>query len=118
MGCLLASLQSSTKTMGDQLCGSTVGTSRTVLDEGMLKLHFKVDKLTHLYRVIVDTIFVGHVSCSSAYRMWRAWGQGRIGARVMRLDFMYWEWSGNYLHSKWGGACSIEDEGCVTMGDR
>ena len=38
-------------------------------------------------------------------------GQGRIGARVMRLDFMYWEWSGNYLHSKWDGACSIEDEG-------
>ena len=28
---------------------------------------------------------------------------------------MYWEWSGNYLHSKWDGACSIEDECCVTL---
>ena len=35
----------------------------------------------------------------------------------MRLDVMYWEWSGNYLHSKWDGACSIEDEGCVTVGE-
>ena len=47
--------------------------------------------------------------------MWRASGQRRIGARVMRLDVMYWEWSGNYLHSKWDGACSIEDECCVTL---
>ena len=33
-------------------------------------------------------------------------GQRRIGARVMRLDVVYLEWSGKYPHSKWVGARS------------
>ena len=49
--------------------------------------------------------------------MRRAWGQRRIGARVMRLDVMYWEWSGDYLDSKWDGARSGSRSGCVTVGE-